>query len=933
VSARLVRVAVVAGVLGLAVPVVTARAVPPSCVAEDAPWRWRAVDVPDRAPVVAVDQFDEDPCRMLAVTASDVWVSADGGARWLRRLSLATPAVGLFTERMGERRALVALQDGGVLLTTDGGETFTSPLFLSANGVPRVGGDVVAATAGQTYGTTRQSRNVLVSVRSPVPGVPTLYGSTDGGATFRPRSSLGLWEGAPVPPMLFTRLFVDDASGWEYAVSAPSQDGDPRAGADPAAARMWFHLGRQWDTTAPRDTWHSDTINGSSPSMVQDAAMVPVAARGNAAYLPPSPVFWATSVNNGLFYADSRRGGAGGSFYTTAGLQRSAVTGIRAVPGEPPCAAEPDDRCLTIHDPHDRPNRAVVLVDRTIVLFDGSGRSITGLWRGLPDACRPEALRVSGSRQAAFLVRCARDGRTYRLTTSSTVRPPDDPPTPSRGRTPPPGGLPRTPLLPLGVLPVPKDSGRQLAFDGESLLFTVAGTSKWVAAVHRVSTTGMHADRPMPLAGDMRTVTYSWDRPRQSLYLFANADHPMVGGSGTKEPYFYRSGVARFDPRTGATTRLFIYACDPSCRWAYDPTRDDFWLGSELGRTISFVNKRGELTGGCSYTGYGTPYAPIQSGAKPDGARAIVSLGDGTALVDWYDGVTIVRIDRGCRTLGVYSHPPTSSVDSASLACDSATYPVPAVWLRVSDTLLAAFQSPAGLCGSPTRLAVLGRPAIRLGTSADVCARLTFPSGSPLPGQPVSLAVAGRSLGAARTDAAGIACRAYRPPGRPAARPAIRTEPVVATFAGAGAAYDPSRATGEVAVAIPAADPGPRSRPAGNERPPAVVAALPGVAAAPPAPIQLQPQTQPQTQSQGQGQGQANAQQGSQPNAGLALTEQERVQVARERIGDSSLAASRPGDGDAALAAVQCLAGLVAAAATATALRTRTRTRPRRCVL
>jgi hypothetical protein len=844
--------AVVAGVVAL--PAFAS----PSCLAGAAAWRWQAVGLPDERPVLDVQQLDDDPCRLLATTPNAVWRSTDGGGTWQPRLALGG-AARVFAEGLGPGRAIVGLAGGGARVTRDGGDT-----FAEAAGLPPARA-LRAATAAPGDADT-----VLVAVEGP--GPTTLYGSDDGGDTFTVDLAAGLWAGGsttpePVPDTEPVRLLLDPAAGaglpTSFAVGSRTPGGLPTA--TTPRDRVWWRM-------AGEPTWRSNNL---TPGRVTDLALTRT---------PGGFRVWA-ATSNGLFRAAA---------YGVGGTPTFAIRGFAPSRDHPPVVTGVRAQWGTL-------DRVLAVVDGRVLTSGDDGVRFTSLVRGLPGDCRPASLRASTTTPTSFLAACG--GTTYRLM-SSTVAPPADPPVPVFNPQPPAGtSIDRTPLVPLRVLPVPergRSGSGHLAFDGEALVYAAPGAERFTFESRRMSTLDGTDVGPAPVHGSVFSPTYTYDRRRHALAVFA--------AGGTADPDG-RMTATEVDLATGGSRALFKFACDASCRWAYDLVRDDYWLGSTLGRTIAFVDRTGVVRGSCAYGGYAYAYPPIDNGPKPDGARAIVALGDGTALVDWADGATIVRIDRSCRMVGVYSHPATAGTDSA-LACDSATFGVPAVWLRTSAATMTAFRIPAGACGSRTRLALAGATRVRAGATVTVCARLTLPSGVALPAQPVSLAVGGVDLGTARTDVRGGACRPYRAP----ARATSYVVPVTARYPGLGFAYDPSNAAGQAAVLVPAA---PVAAGGGvPARPPVAVAGVPAAPAGPPVPAQPQvPQTQPQPQVQSQAQSQGQSQTQAQPGTGVAVEEQERVQVAQEEV--TSLAASRPRDSDAAAAALQCAAAAVACAAAA----------------
>ncbi|MDQ1747448.1 MAG: Photosynthesis system assembly factor [Frankiaceae bacterium] len=479
------------------------------------------------------------------------------------------------------------------------------------------------------------------------------------------------------------------------------------------------------------------------------------------------------------------------------------------------------------------------------------GRTSRTVDTGLPADCAPTSLVGDHGDPSSYLLRCS-SGATYRYRSDGTDLSDLDAVTTDTTGTG--SGILSTltpqPMQVLGVRKLPGGNGTSasVAFDG-TYLYYATGAQKGL--LHRiVAATGAAApDIPLPNSNH-GIIGLTYDSKRHDLYL--------ADDTGT---------ILQLSLRKGTLTRLFagpyIPPCSSGCgvptgSLTYDAGSDEFVFISDRDTQPKFFSRSGQLRRTCTMN-YGGGLA--SGGAS---LAAIVASGDGGLYGEDEDDSTVYRMDASCHVTAVYQHPAVSEApdENDALACDTTSFPQPAVWIRDADAAAAtAYAVPDGYCALATTMSVTAPASVSTGSAGVVCAHLhRLGTGAPVTHTTVEMFVANRLIGALPTDASGTSCAAYRPTAEEAGRRSTTAatastrarQPVVGAFLGTKA-YRPASAR----VSLAALDPGhplvpppPRPPVPGPELPgppppvpgPPVVVAPP----APPAPPAPQPQPLPQ---------------------------------------------------------------------------------------
>jgi len=481
------------------------------------------------------------------------------------------------------------------------------------------------------------------------------------------------------------------------------------------------------------------------------------------------------------------------------------------------------------------------------------GHSSRTVNTGLPADCAPTSLVSDHGDPSSFLLRCA-SGTTYRYRSDGSDLSDLDTVTIDKYG---PGPLPLSNLVPkpmdlLGLRHLPKGKGKSasIAFDGTFLYYARGGEK---GRVHRiVAATGTAApDILLPgLRHGILALTY--DSKRHLLFLADDV-----------------ADTLQLTLRTGKLTKLFRgpypVPCEgcfgPEGSLTYDSGSDEFVFINDGDSQPKFYDRRtGHLRRSCTLSGSEV----IGPSNVNTSLAAIVASGDGGLYGESEDDQTVYRLDASCHITAIYQHAPVSEApdENDAMACDTTSFPQPAIWIRDADAgTAAAYAVPDGYCALATTMSVSAPASVTTGSAGVVCASLhRLGTGAAVSGVTVQLFVANRLIGSVPTNADGSSCAAYRPTAQEAGRRSTTAstastharQPVVGTFLGTKA-YRP--ATARVSLAAldpghPAAPPPPRViiPPAALPGPPLPVPAPPVLVAppAPPAPPAPQPQPLPQ---------------------------------------------------------------------------------------
>jgi hypothetical protein len=333
-------------------------------------------------------------------------------------------------------------------------------------------------------------------------------------------------------------------------------------------------------------------------------------------------------------------------------------------------------------------------------------------------------------------------------------------------------GLPSMPVLATVQVTNGEPTSMAIAFDGEVFYFLDSTADN--LALTRVRLTGTPPNlsaETLPMV--LLPVPASSIRPR----IAYDARHRAILVATTTADV--HTDVRRYDLRTHRVVSTVRLVDDQVGGFTYDWFTDRFMVSAD---NINVVR----------YDALGRRRTACLAGQGPvlSGLSGLLASGDGEVYEQLEDDQTLLRAVPGCRTTGSWAHRilAEATAEDDSLACDGATFGVPAVWVRDAATLsMTAYGLPAGRCVLPTALtlaALDGRACARL-SRAEVAV--------PLAGQPVT--VAGQAV---RTGADGTACAAV--PTTPG------SHSVVASYAGSRG-WAPSRATAAYGIAPGAAPP------------------------------------------------------------------------------------------------------------------------------
>ncbi len=355
-----------------------------------------------------------------------------------------------------------------------------------------------------------------------------------------------------------------------------------------------------------------------------------------------------------------------------------------------------------------------------------------------------------------------------------------------------------------------------------------------------------------------------------------------------------RGAMYDVDLGTKQTRKMFDLpaALDTWWRWSYDAGNDTF-------RAIPTARQTNDGNCGtfCGMEPFGIPVVTYSRTAAelhrclipPEATifpTAVLAAGDGTVLIDDSDGVSLYRVSTAdCTFPEKATHRGFQPEDNDSLACDTVTFEVTAVWFRDGfDNKLVAYAAPGLECPIPTRLSPVTGKNVVVGNATTVCTTLTLANPEYLlRSRPVQFTVGdGKPLGTVRTDTAGRACVKYTPK-------TVGRHPFRAAFGGFRG-YLSSANVGAIA-----AQPVPKPPP----KPPPAVVVDPPPQPPPPHPVAPKPVVEPkipvETATQVQAQAQVQPQAQIQGQGVVVPQVQEQVQVSRSGIGlkDRDLAFTR----------------------------------------
>lgn len=287
-------------------------------------------------------------------------------------------------------------------------------------------------------------------------------------------------------------------------------------------------------------------------------------------------------------------------------------------------------------------------------------------------------------------------------------------------------------------------SSGSVAFDGERFFYTDDKTHE-NGHINMMSTTGQNLGFIVPkergwdgewkALPDIKSVSY--DATRNVLWAVA------------------KNYVHKIDLTTHKATVAFSMqgVNESISHVSFDPAIGMFHFMPEMDNQLIEMDMTGTLVSSCSLSAdslvYGLPAASTPAG-------------DGSMYVQLEDDITVLHVGRDCEVLDIYSHRlfAESSLENDQIACDTVTFPQPAVWIRDAEYGMVAFAVPDGYCPVPTTLEVT--PAVAHATSgfaSSLCANLKMMgTGAPIPGQAVRLFVEQRFVGVGTTNVDGRAC-------------------------------------------------------------------------------------------------------------------------------------------------------------------------------
>jgi hypothetical protein len=717
---------------------------------------WHVVTGPGRGETVA-GQLPGQPCLLLAAAGDEAYASADGGSTWAVSASLPHPMTAVVTQDMPAQTAfLVPIPDLSAPAVTAPG------LFVSHDG-----GRSLTAVQGL------DGRQVRALAAAPSDNREIV-------AVLAPAS---VQSDLPTPALPAPTVFVSQDFGNTFTAAPGS------AGLDPAGVAV--------DPDTAGTLWVASA--GTSPGTV---AGLFESTNTGASFLVKDPGASNAVVTSKL---------AGGGTIVLSG----AANGLRR-------SVDGGTSFSTLYSGHDvtelvleynHPSAMMAVADGRLERSSTGGRTFRPQADGIPPACHPEGLTGDNDQPSTFLIRCSTTGALYRYRGDGSDLSLTDEPVPSNS---PPATAAAGQALPMRILRslrIPTsgaaDSG-SIAFDGQDLYYT-DGASQ--GAIDKMSaTTGAYLGRlqtgiPAPIL----TVTY--DSLRNLIYAEDG-----------------RGNVYAVDLRTGHSQFMFT---SPTASGgipgslSYDPSIDRFRGVGDQGLQLLDIARDGRVTFSCNAPAVAAsapsgPPDPNQIVNPPNeipGTAAVVAAGDGTAYLEMEDDQTVVHVDGSCNLLQQFVHATyaEASDENDSMACDTTTFPVPAIWMRDSSTTtVTAYEVPGGYCALSTRLTLTGGVQVAAGRRAPVCSTLTLAgNGRPVAAQQVDYFVANRQVGSGTTGGTGRSCVTFH---APAMRPraglphtatvrAVRTvravtSPVLAVFLGT-IAFRPASARGELGVVPP----------------------------------------------------------------------------------------------------------------------------------
>jgi len=686
-----------------------------------------------------------------------------------------------------------------------------------------------------------------------------LLRSQDGGRRWelvRPGAVTALWTETLGHGSVLVSTGTGMALSTDFGKTWRTPAGVPPTDAITAASRLGPEIVLATGAAAPRPSLFSSADSGSTFAPLPASATLGatrVTLAGNGAV--GRPVIWAggpgglsVSLDGGVAFlprgSDPIQDVNGGTALdgsrvmmaaTRSGLLMSADDGLTITRVEATTSYD------AVRLETARPDVALAL-GPDAERFSSSGRRVQRKLAGYPASCATPRLTRAADEPGSYLAGCA-DHSWWRFRSSGvdlTVLPPPS------ATTPVP--LPVIPgaanLTVLARRPLSAGIGTSdgsLTFDGTDLYWIDTGE----VTIHR-----------------MRAATGA---PLPDLFVKELPESPTGLSYDPVRDVLYATtarGVYAIDHHTARVSKLFgrVTLGGPGLFstpvfYSYDYRIDAFHVAQELGAQVWEVSRQGKVLRTCAWG------APAPPGGAPTEAFAdttgIVGDGAGGVYVELENDQNIVRLDRSCRVLGTYVHAAfaEANAENENLACDTVTFPVPAIWIRDSGGhgVAVAYGIPDGYCPAPTRLVAEAPARWLAGTPSTVCGQLSLRGrGIGIAAQPVTLLVDSIAVNAALTNSSGRLCAQVRAGAGP--------HRVQAVFLGGRAFLPAIGATTLVGVIAPVTAPPPV--------PPAAVAPVliapvvnPPPAGRAPGPPPPQPLTQAQPNPQAQ----------QQPQAGSAL--------------------------------------------------------------
>ncbi|HEU5034518.1 MAG TPA: hypothetical protein VFT62_07150 [Mycobacteriales bacterium] len=799
---------------------------------------WSRVPGPPGVVLTAIAQTGTEPCDLLAASATGaIWRSADGGASWTKASTVPARPTAIETAGLPPGTAFVvtppapppALNQPGVYLTHDGGTSFVAVKGLDGALVRQVAG--TGSASGRVLAVVAPPDPSAADTPLPVGAAPTVYLSTDGGDTFTPEPAT-----AGLNP---TSLAVNAATGDIWLASA---------GGGGSVAGLFLSTNGGMSFTPQRFQTPSPPVTA--------VAVSPIAGGGSLTLAGTPGALWAGVGSGGVY------GGVNGTSWQKA----DTATTFPGVAFE-----------------YDHPFTFMTIAGRQIHRVDSSARGyrVHNASAGLPAGCVPTGLTRDTSSPSTFLITC--NGNSfYRYRSDgadlSSVDTPFPPPL-TLPAGPPQASIPMRVLRTLRIPVGGSADSAAVAFDGRSLYLADENAP---GSIYRLSpVTGRYeGELHVPIPAPVATLTY--DALRDLIYVEdTNGNIYSYDLRRHTATFMFFSPVAQRGGDVGS--------------FSYDPSTDRFVGADDQDDTIREFTRSGVVTSRCSVPDVPVDTNPGGAGqpgdAGPTGVAAVVATGDGQMYAEMEDDKTVYRLDRSCHVFTEYVHRTYAEApdENDSMACDTVTFPVPAIWMRDSGLdAVQAYAVPNGYCALATRLSLPRRVDAPAGSTKKVCASLTLAGArTPLARQRIEMFVRNKPLGSAVTDLGGRACVPYRAPARSPRRPASGghgasaplaiVQPVLGVYVGTSA-YRPATGRSALVTTEPAV-----RRPA-VRRPPATAAAA--VALAGPPPQQPPPAPPAATKPQPVAQGNPGAQPGvvSQPGAAAHREEQAEsaVQTAEE---------------------------------------------------